>query len=336
MSVPTSYNKDIGQKEINELIDRIEAECYKQYEKAAAEMQGKLRKYLNQYDAEDEIMRSSLEAGEITEKEYTTWRKRKILNTQRWVQMRDVLARDAVNADMIALSIITGHAPDAYAIGHNYGTYMIESGIGVDTSYTLYDRQTVERLIRDNPKLLPDPTPNSETAKKLRENKDLIWNKDHIQGQVVQGILQGEPLKDVAERMKTVTDMDNNAAKRNAATMMTSAQNGGRIDSFKRAESLGIQLKKVWLATLDSHTRDAHRQLDGQEQDTDAPFKSELGDIMFPGDPEAEPANVYNCRCCLITQLKGFERNVPNTDLRHDDNLKGMSYDEWKTARKVK
>lgn len=295
MSIPTNYNNDIGQKEINELLDRIEKQLYKEYEVAAAEMQGKLRKYLVQYDTEDEAMRKKLEAGNITEQEFVDWRKRKILNTKRWVEMRNVLAQDAVNADTIALSIIKGHMPSAYAIGHNYGTYMVESGVGIDTSYTLYDRQTVERLIRDNPKLMPDPSPNGKTARKLRENKDLIWNKDHIQSQVVQGILQGEPLKDVAARMKNVTDMDDRAAKRNAATMMTSAQNGGRIDSFKRAENMGIQLKKVWLATLDNHTREAHRDLDGQEQPTDEPFKSELGDIMFPGDPNADPRNVWNC-----------------------------------------
>lgn len=335
MVVPTNYNNDLGQKEINELIDRIEVEIYREYELAAAQMQRKLRKYLAQFDEEDEIMRKKLEAGEITETEFKDWRRRKILNTRRWVQMRDVLAADAVNADTIALSIIKGHMPSAYAIGHNYGTYMIESGIGIDTSYTLYDRQTVERLVREHPKLMPDPSPNGKTAQMLRENKDLIWNADHIQGQVMQGILQGEPLTDVAKRMQNVTDMDDRAANRNAATMMTSAQNGGRIDSFKRAESMGIQLKKVWLATLDSHTRDAHRHLDGQEQDTDKPFQSDLGEIMFPGDPNADPANVWNCRCTLITQLKGFERDVSDLGLRHNSNLMGMSYEDWKQSKAV-
>lgn len=330
-----SINNDIGHNETERLISRTEREMYREYERAAAEMQGKLRKWLQQFNAEDKIMREKLKAEEITQKEYAEWRQRKILIGQKWENMRNTLAHDAVNADNIAIGIVKGHMPEAYSIGHNYGTYLIESGAAIDTSYTLYDRQTVERLWREHPKLMPDPSPNGKTARKLRENKDLIWNADHIQSAVTQSILQGEPFTDVARRLTTVTDMDYNAAKRNAGTMLTSAQNGGRMDSYKRAESMGIELKKVWLATLDGHTRDAHRDLDGQEQDIDKPFQSELGDIMYPGDPYADPANVWNCRCTMITQIKGFERDVSDTDLRHDDNLYGMSYSDWKKSKAV-
>jgi len=38
----------------------------------------------------------------------------------------------------------------------------------------------------------------------------------------------------------------------------------------------------------------------------DKPFRSELGDIMYPGDPAAHPANVYNCRCTLGSKIIGF------------------------------
>ena len=48
--------------------------------------------------------------------------------------------------------------------------------------------------------------------------------------------------------------------------------------------------------------------LDGQLADVDKPFESELGDIMFPGDPEAHPANVYNCRCTVAAKVLGFEK----------------------------
>ena len=66
------------------------------------------------------------------------------------------------------------------------------------------------------------------------------------------------------------------------------------------AEELGIEVKKVWMAILDNRTRDAHAELNGVAVDVDEPFENELGEIMFPGDSDAEdPANVYNCRCTL-------------------------------------
>ena len=93
---------------------------------------------------------------------------------------------------------------------------------------------------------------------------------------------------------------------------------------------MGIQTRKQWLATLDDRTRHWHAELDGETVDNDQPFKTEYGDIMYPGDPKADPANIYNCRCTMIASIKGFERDVSNTDLRHNKNLKDMSYDEWK------
>lgn len=332
MAVPDII-ADPAQIEITEVLDDIEGKIHWEYVKATEEMRGKFEAYMKRFIKDDEAQRELLGAGEITATEYAEWRERKMLIGSRWAQMLEVLAVDAVHTDMIAMSIVKDHLPEAYAIGHNYGTYLVESGIGIDTSYTLYDRFTIERLWRENPKLLPDPLPDSPTALMLKEHKDLVWNKNHLQSALTQSILQGEPLNKVADRVKSVTDMDERAARRNAATMLTSAQNGGRIDSFKRAESMGIRQKKVWIATLDGHTRTSHRYLDGQEADIDEPFKSEYGDIMFPGDPSADPADVYNCRCTLITQIKGYERDVSGTNLRHDSNLKDMSYGEWKAAK---
>ena len=117
---------------------------------------------------------------------------------------------------------------------------------------------------------------------------------------------------------------------RNAGTMLTSAQNGGRIDSYKRAESMGIKLKKMWLATLDGHVRTSHRMLDGEVKGNDEAFSN---GCMFPGDPKGAPEEIYNCRCTLITQLNGYEIDPTNLDLREHSGLKGMPYEEWKIAK---
>ena len=325
-------NDDIGHIENEALIQQCERDIRKEYERAAAEMTAKLQAFLVKFKEEDKKQKELLTAGLITLIEYKEWRKRKILLSKGISNMRDVLARDAVNADKIAMSIVKGYMPEAYAIGVNYGTYLIETGIGIDTSFTLYDRAAVERLWRENPKLLPDPTPGSKTEQLLRENKDMRWNQRHIQSEITQGIMQGESIEQVAQRMKNVTDMDNRAANRNAATMLTSAHNGGRVDVFKRAVEMGVDELQVWEATLDGHTRYSHRQLDGQMQPVGKPFKSPLGDIMFPGDPNADPANVYNCRCTLTTQIKGFERDMSDLSIRESKGLKGQAYDVWKNS----
>ena len=157
----------------------------------------------------------------------------------------------------------------------------------VDTSFTLYDRQTVERLIRDDPDLLPKAN--------VDVPKDKRWNRQKLNSAITQGVLQGDSIPHIADRLQSVTDMDRRAAIRNARTMTTSAENGGRQDSYTRAESMGIKMKKQWMATLDSTTRDSHAIADGQIVGTKDTFHLMHGELEYPGDPAGPPSEVYNC-----------------------------------------
>ena len=76
----------------------------------------------------------------------------------------------------------------------------------------------------------------------------------------------------------------------------------------EKAEADGIVLEKEWIATSDSRTRDWHEELDGVTIPIDEPFENAIGKIMFPGDPSADGANVYNCRCTLVSKVKGFKK----------------------------
>jgi len=80
------------------------------------------------------------------------------------------------------------------------------------------------------------------------------------------------------------------------------AANAGAHESWKQvAEASGIdpdQIRRFWVATNDSHTREAHREIpeiNDKGVRIDQPFKSPLGPIMYPGDPDAVPANTINC-----------------------------------------
>ena len=129
-----------------------------------------------------------------------------------------------------------------------------------------------------------------------------------MNAEVLQGILQGEPMDRIASRLSKVTGMNETAAIRNARTMVTSAENKGRQDSYKRAEKDGIVMKREWIATNDGRTRHWHAELDGVEVDIDEPWVNEFGEIMFPGDPSADPANTYNRRCSMPANVIGFKK----------------------------
>ena len=320
---------DIAHKRTDKILEDLEKRIAKEYKQAGEEVERKMTEYLADIRKRGEVMRQKMLAGEISKQEYRRWMTSHIAVGKRWQEMRDNLAQDYANAGKIARKMTGETLPDVYALNHNFAAWEIETKGRVDLSYTLYDRHTVERLIRDNPKLLPDPNPNTARGRMILEHKELQWNRQEITSAVTQGILQGEPVHKIADRMAQVTDRNYAGSIRNARTAVTSAQNGGRMDCYRDAEKMGIDIRKTWVATLDDRTRHAHRQLHGQTVALDEPFRADGYEIMFPGDPAADPAMLYNCRCTMISQIKGHEVDVPKTA----PGLEGITFDEWQKGK---
>lgn len=347
MAKKITYNTDSGNKETEELLEELEKKIRKEYTQATKEVEEKLQDYLRRFEKKDAIRKEYVakqyekyKAGEISyakykgiQREYTQWRIGQIAIGERWEEMRDTLAEDLTDTYGKARSMIEGYMPEVYALNHNYATFLVESQSLVNTSYTLYDAQTVERLIKENPRLLPNTRFHSATYEKMRQ-KDYKWNQQKITSAVVQGILQGESIPKIAERFRGVAEMDYKASIRDARTSITSAQNAGRIEGMHRAENMGIKMLKQWLATIDDRTRHEHRVLDGQRQYVDEPFEVEGYEIMYPADPSAEPEMVYNCRCTMVTVFDGFDKKTTDFDI--DERLGDMTYDEWKKSKDIK
>lgn len=319
---------DYAHKQTDKMLERIERRISREYKQAEKEVAQKLNAYLASFRAKDKLWEQWVKDGKKTQEEWNNWRTGQMAMGQRWEDMRQSLAEDMHHTNEIAGSIVNGHIPDVYALNHNYGTYEIESGLGIDTSYTLYDRQTVERLMRDNPQMLPPP--GKRVSARIKAGLDVKWNEKVIQSAMTQSILQGESIGQIATRLATaVCDSDRVAALRNARTMTTGAQNAGRIDSYERAQDMGIKMKQQWVATLDGRTRHEHRMLDGETVEVGEPWEINGDEIRFPGDPAAPGYLVYNCRCTVIAALEGFERDLSDLSIRYADKLNGMSYEEW-------
>ena len=323
--LPERYNPqmltDEGYIETEELLFELEAELESIYGQAYDEVLAKCKKYLAWFVAADLAKRNRFEAGEIDLEEYKRWRRTNLLTGRNSYQLLDVISTDLTNVNMLAASVMNGYMPEVYAVNTNWTEYSIEKVLKVDTSFTLFDEPTVERLVREKPDLLPKA--------RVDIPKDKQWNKSKLTSAITQGIIQGETIDEIAVRLADVTDMDKNAAVRNAATMTTSAQNGGRNDTIKRAENMGIAVRKRWLATLDGHTRPTHRQCDGEVREVGKKFTNGL---EFPGDPKGAPAEVYNCRCCLVSVVDKQKTELSDRDTRELERWE-MSYDEWKELK---
>lgn len=309
---------DAGHRATEDLLDRLTAEMDSVYSQALREMEAKQKDFMREYSEQLEARRRDLEAGRIGREQFEAWQRRQLIGAEWHEQMVKALAEDLTSVDRKALAASGDYVKDAYALNHDFGTFQVESGSLVDTSYTLYDRATVERLIAERPGLLPDP--------RIDVKRDRRWNQQHLTSAITQSILQGESVPQAAERLRQVVGMGRNSAVRAARTAITGAENAGRVDSYRRAKALGIGMRKEWLATLDKRTRDTHARLDGERVDIEDKFSNGL---RYPGDPSGEPGEVYNCRCTLVPALDGIDQSGAPRDSRLGD----MSYEEWRDRR---
>lgn len=312
-------------KRIKKLVNRLTVE----YDTALKELQDKANEYFEKFTKQDAIYRQRVKNGEMTRAEYLKWRKNKMLYSKRYDELIDALANDLTHVDELAQNIINKSIPYSYADAANYSAYRIETAIPpyeseyvLGTGFNIYNYDAVAELIQDH-NLLPQPSVNIPKA--------YIWNRRAINSAMMQGIIQGESIPKIANRLQNVTMMDRNSAIRNARTLHTAAEAKGRQDTYERAEKMGIRMARQWVATHDERTRSAHRELDGVIVELDEPFYNSLGKIMYPSDPNAAPANVYNCRCTI----RGVLKDYPNYASRAEDYGDIQAYIEWRNRKPV-
>ena len=324
---------DPAHEATDKLIEEMEKKVAREYGRAAEEMQAKLDDYFRRFEIKDELWQKMVASGEKTAEEYAQWRKGQIMVGQRWTDMRDTLAQEMHNTNNIARSVVNGYRADVYALNHNYAGYEIEHGASIDASWTLYDRRTVERIMKDNPDLLPEP--GKRVNQRIAEKKDIRWQAGKIQSLTMQSIMQGESIPNMARRItRDLATSSYKDAVRYARTATTNAENAGRYDGYRTARGMGIDLTIEWVATLDERTRHEHRLLHGQRRDVDEPFIVDGIEIMYPaqmgaGSSDIPQSMIWNCRCTLIAMVKGFEGDTVTSSPK----MGSMSFEEWLEAK---
>lgn len=231
------------------------------------------------------------------------------INNRRFKSMSEETCAKLSNLNETALNYTNSNMPKIYTVNYNsFGQTEKIAGY----NFALVNENAVKNLIKDG---------DLSLYKHVDVPKDIAWNEKFINSQMTQGILQGESIPEMSKRVfpelmrKTkipdigIMKRNQNSATRIARTMTTAAENKGRQDSFKKAQDDGVIMEREWVATSDERTRAWHTDLDGVRVGIDEPWENDFGEIMYPGDPTADPANVYNCRCSIKAHVKGFAWN---------------------------
>ena len=299
------------------------------YAQAEAELKRKLRSFRLRHAAKQKQMMQDLKDGKISKADYESWMRGQVFIGDRWKAKIAQAARIFGKATVEARDIIQRFRIHVWS--ENYNRYAYETEIQTGISFDIYNEDAVNRLIEEDPQLLP--------KWKIDEQKDYIWNQQKVENAVTQGIIQGESVDQITDRIARDLNTTNTAKMRMfARTAMNGAQNAARQKQFEDAVAKGINIEKQWMATLDNRTRDTHQRLDGQTVPVEHSFAVDTKQIRYPGDPSASPELVYNCRCTMRAVFKGInDRNWERRAYKESKDghresyiVKDMTYLEWK------
>ena len=314
------------------------------YSKAAKELQEEIDAFFKHFADQDKKMQDLIgqkrNGKEWTEKDYQQWRLNQMGRGARLEALRDKLAERATEAKEVALAYVNDATPGIYSLNRNYTAYTIES-VHPGADFTLFDEQTVKRLIVEQ----PDVMPYYPERLALKRGIDLAFGKQQITASVTGSILQGRSIKQISDDLQSrIVTMSRVSAIRAARTAVTAAQNAGRMDSYAAADEMwGIKSKKKWVATKDLRTRHDHGMADNQIVDYDQPFDVGGYKMMFPGDGSlgAPGHELYNCRCTVVNatdddlEAERHMMRVKNPETGEYELVKKKSYKEWYDEKKA-
>ena len=309
-------------------LGRMEKEISSLYSNVQKEISADFQRFTDTFKDEYNANRIKVAEGKMTQEEFSLWTQRKTVQSDLYKSTIDSITKTLVKADQAAMAVVNGRLPSVVAQSYNFVQALgfsaaQKAGISAGT-FQVYNARSVQALMKGDKNVLK---PNVDVA------EDTRWNHDKINKAITTSIVKGDSISDVAKRLQGVTNMDNNAAVRNARTAMTSAENLGRSEAADDLKDKGIPVEEVWSATYDKRTRDTHLMLDGTVRDENGVFGADFlaHPLRYPADPEGDPEEIYNCRCRLNIQLQGIDHS--NDRELYEQFMKENYSEDWENLQ---
>lgn len=285
---------------IDEELKAVNKELEKSYNQVYKEIKKKLQEYVNLGD------------GSLSQTE--------MFKYNRYQELLKKIEEDLKLLKSFDPSVFDEYIFRNYSESYYYTGYVLETEYQTKLNYSMLDRNKIKTSIT-NP-----------LAKLSLQNNSVII-KQQIAQVITQSIIKGEGINQASQRLKKVLGQTSDNVFRIYQTETTRINNEASLKSMEHSKSMGLELKKQWVSTLDEKTRRSHQKLDGEVVDLDKPFSNGL---MHPGDPKGEAKDIINCRCTMITVLKGFENAYEYRKARNltgNQIIKNKTYDDWKNKR---
>lgn len=206
-----------------------------------------------------------------------------------------------------------------------YGSwYAMEGAHNIQLDMNMLPERYIKQLVHH-------PVKGQVFSKRLYKQRNLLAKETTTA--LLDAARTGKSYAVVAKQINELTEASYKRALRIARTEGGRVQSTAKQRSYVEAKKKGVDLKKKWLSTLDSKTRDTHQGLDGQVVEIEGKFVS-------PNGHEADGPRLFgvasediHCRCTTITEVNGMSPGLRRDNEGYE--FPYRNYEEWHNDKKL-
>lgn len=200
-----------------------------------------------------------------------------------------------------------------------YGTNYIIQQQGIPLLFNLPDEEVLLSVLKK--------TDEMTFAQRLGVN--MTEFKQKVKDTVSRSIAAAQPYTDIAKQLSLATKEEYNKSRRIAITESGRIQSEAKLNVQQRAKAKGANIVKQWDCTLDSKTRDSHRELDGQIRELDEYFEVDGKKALAPCK-FGKASEDINCRCALLTRARwALDNPTTKMDNETGEIIEAKDYKDW-------
>lgn len=294
------WNKEL-ERLMTSSFNETSLELHNFYKQALKEMKVEIKQYVENYDTLSFSKRLEVE-GQI-----------KVAN-----RIDEILEWLNTETDNSIRKHLTSEIEHGY-----FGTwYALESSENIQLDFPMLNEAYIKKLVNS-------PIEGKTFSKRLYKHQSKLGKT--VTSELLNATLRGKGYAVVAKNVAEQTEASYKQALRIARTEGGRVQSESKQQAYRAAERSGVDLQKMWMATLDKKTRHSHQELDGQTVDVREEFH--FNGYYAKGPRLFGRASLdINCRCTTVAVVNGIK-----PELRKDGESKGVidykSYQEWSEDR---
>ena len=214
---------------------------------------------------------------------------------------------------------------DTYSEAFYRAGWVFETGSEIDLGFGMLSRETIEAAVN---------LPLSGQSWNRRIAADNVERIRGVRSTITQGLIRGDSYPQMSRAARKYTLANAARTTRVVRTEAHRCQSEGTLSGMHHADAEGLEMVKVWLATLDSRTRSDHADMDGVSVPVKEDFELPDGSMASAPGMSGSAAQDINCRCTMVAEfgdIKADQRRIRGEGVQPD-----MTFRDWQASREAR